>query len=76
MVQDLLIGSCVLSIMTCENLTFASLATFKARSMLDCSSCTRLPCVSIVAVMLKMYKKLLAVFNTEIRQQSQSYTAL
>jgi hypothetical protein len=40
---------------------------FKARLMSDCSSCTRPPCLAIIADMLNTYKKLVAASNTEMR---------
>jgi len=49
---------CISSIVACENPLLAILAIFKARRMSHCSSCTRPPCLAIVADMLKTYKKL------------------
>jgi hypothetical protein len=54
------ISCCVSSIAARENPPFAILAIFKARCMSDCSSCTRPPCLAIVAYMLKTSKKLVA----------------
>jgi len=51
---------CVASIVACENLPLDILAIVKARHMSDCSSCTRPPCLAIVADMLKTYRKLVA----------------
>jgi hypothetical protein len=38
----------------------AIFAIFKARHMSDCSSCTRPPCLTIVADILETYRKLVA----------------
>jgi len=54
------ISSCISSTAARKNSCLAILAISKARCMLDCSSCTRPPCLAIVAVMLKTYKKLVA----------------
>jgi len=53
-----LISCCVPSIAVRENHPLAILAIFKARRMSDCSSCTRPPCLAIVADMLKTSRKL------------------
>ena len=58
--QGFLISCCVSSIAARENPPLAILAIFKARRMSDCSSCTRPPCLAIVADMLKTSKKLVA----------------
>jgi hypothetical protein len=50
-----------------ENRPLEILARFKARSMLDCSSYTRPPCLAIGADMLNTYKKSVAASNTEMR---------
>jgi len=55
-----LISCCVSSIAARENPPLAILAIFKARRMSDCSSCTRPPCLAIVADMLKTSRKLVA----------------
>jgi len=55
-----LISCCVSSIVVRENPPLAIWAIFKARHMSDYSSCTWPPCLSIVADMLKTYKKLVA----------------
>jgi len=52
-VSGFLISCCVSPIAAHENPSFVILAIFKARCMLDCSSCTRPPCLAIVADMLK-----------------------
>jgi hypothetical protein len=39
------------------------LAILKARRMSDCFSCTRPPCLAIVADMLKTYKTLVAALT-------------
>jgi len=57
-----------------ENPPLAILAMFKARCMSDCSSCTRPPCLAIVADMLNTYKKLVAASNTEMRLWPRPYT--
>jgi len=51
-----------------DNPPLAILALFKARPTSDCCSCTRPPCLAIVADMLKTYKKLVAASNNEIQQ--------
>jgi len=55
-----LISCCVSSIAACENPPFAILPIFKARCISECSSCTRPPCLAIVADMLNTYKLLVA----------------
>jgi len=57
-VRGFLIRNCVSSIAECENPPLAIWAIFKARRMSDCSSCTRPPCLAIVADMLKTYKEI------------------
>jgi len=54
--QCCLTRNCVSSIAAPENPPVAILAIFKARCMSDCSSCTRPPCLAIVADMFKTYK--------------------
>ena len=56
--QGLMIRNCVSSIAARENPPLAILAILKARRMSDCSSCTRPPCLAIVADMLKTYKEI------------------
>jgi len=51
-----------------ENRPLAIFAIFKARHMSDCSSCTRPPCLAIVAEMLKTYKMLVAASESENRR--------
>jgi len=51
-----LIRNCVSAIAARANPPLAILAIFTARRMSDCSSCTRPPCLAIVADMLKTYK--------------------
>jgi len=63
--QGFLISCCVFSIAACENPPLAILAIFKARHMSDYSSCTRHPCLAIVADMLKTSKKVVAA--TKVR---------
>ena len=58
---------CVSYLAACENPPVAILAIFKARPMSDCSSCTWLPCLAIVADMLKTYKKLVVASINEIQ---------
>jgi len=53
------------SIVVHENPPLAILVIFKARCMLDCSSCTRPPCLVIVCAMLKTYNKLVAACKNE-----------
>ena len=72
--QHLLIRYCVSSVATGENPLLAILAVCKARRVLDCSSCTRPPCLAIVADMLKSYKKLVAASKNEIWQLPLPYT--
>jgi len=66
----------VSSIAAREKPSLAILAIFNARCMSDCSSCTRPPCLAIVADMLKTYKILVAASNNEIRLLPLSYTLL
>jgi len=56
----------VSSISAREKPSLAILAIFNARRMSDCSSCTRPPCLAIVADMLKTYKTLVDASNNEI----------
>jgi len=58
----------VSSIAAREKPSLVILATFNARRMSDCSSCTRPPCLAIVADMLKTNKKLDAASNNDIRR--------
>jgi len=58
--QGFLIRYCVSLIAAHENPPLSILALFRARRMFDYSSCTRPPCLAIVADMLETYKKLLA----------------
>jgi len=55
-----LISCCFSSIAVSENPSLAILAIFKARRMSDYWSCTRPPCLAIVADMLKTYNKSVA----------------
>jgi len=57
---------CICSIVVWGNPPLVILAIFKARSMSDCSSCTQLSCLAIVADMLKMSKKLVTATRNEI----------
>jgi len=66
----------VSSIAPCEKPCLAILAIFNARRMSDCSSCTRPPCLAIVADMLKTYKTLVAASNNEIWLLPLPYTLL
>ena len=54
------ISCCGPSIPACDNPCSAISAIFITRHMSDCSSCNRPPCLAIVAVMLKTYKKLVS----------------
>jgi hypothetical protein len=56
--------------------SLAILAIFNARHMSDSSSCTRPPCLAIVADMLKTYKALVDASNNEIRLLPLPYTLL
>jgi len=69
-----LISNSVCSSVAHENPPLAILAIFKARHMSDCSSCTRPPCLAIVADMSKTYKKLVAASTYQIRLLPLSYT--
>jgi len=66
----------VSSIVAREKPSLAILPIFNARRMLDCSSCTRPPCLAIVADMLKTYKTLVDASNNEIRLLPLPYTLL
>jgi len=61
--QGVFIRYCISSIGACKNHHFAIVAIFNARHMSDCYSCTRPPCLAIVADMFKTYKKLCAASN-------------
>ena len=54
--------------------SFAILAIFNARNMSDCTSCTRPPCLAIVADMLKTYKTSVPASNNEIQLLPPTYT--
>ena len=69
-----LIRYCISSIAAHENRSWAILAISKARDNLDCSSCTRPPCLAIVTDMLKTFRKIVAASNNEIRLLPQQYT--
>ena len=58
--QAFSISCCVSSIVARKNPPVVILAIFKERRMSDYSSCTRPPCLAIVADMLKTYRKLIA----------------
>ena len=58
--QGFLSSCCVSCIAAHENPPLAIFATFKVSRMSDYSSCTRPPCLAIVADMLKTYKELVA----------------
>ena len=62
----LMIIVCISSIAPRENRSSAILAIFRARRMSDYSSCTRPPCLAIVADMLKTYRKLVAASRVRI----------
>ena len=55
-VGGFLISCCISSTVASEYPSFAILAIVKAGRLLDCSSCTRSPCLAIVTDMLKTYK--------------------
>jgi len=55
--RGFMIRHCISSIAERENPPLAILAIFTARRMSHCSSCTRPPCLAIVADMLKTYKE-------------------
>ena len=61
------ISCCVSSVAARDIPSLPILAIFKARRMLDCSSCTRPPCLAIVANWLKTYKKLVAASQVRFR---------
>ena len=73
-VRGIIIRNCVSTTAPCENTPSAVFTIFKARRMLDGSSCTWPPCPAIVADMLKTSKKLVAACNDEIRQVPQPCT--
>jgi len=66
----------VSSIVEGEKPSLPILAIFNARRMSDCSSCTRPPCLAIVAVMLKTCKTSVDGSNNEIRLLPLPYTLL
>ena len=68
-----LIRNCISSIAAREKPSLAIFATFRAWRMLDCSNCTRPPCLAMVADILNTYKKLVAACNDEIRRLPQPY---
>jgi len=72
--RGFLIRYFVSSIAAREKPSLAILAIFNARRMLDCSSCTRPPCLAIVADMLQTYKPLVAASDNEIRLLPLPYT--
>ena len=72
--RGFLIRCCVSSIAAHENPALAIIAIFKARCMSDCSSCTRPPCLAIVADMLETYQILVAASESEKRRLPLPYT--
>jgi hypothetical protein len=58
--QAFLISCCISFIVGCDNTPVAILAIFMARPMSDSSSCTRPPCLAIVADMFKTYRQIVA----------------
>jgi len=64
--RSFLIMCCVSSMAVRKQHFLAILAIFKARGMSDCSSCTRPPCLAIVADMLKTYLKFVAASRVRI----------
>jgi len=64
---SLLISCCVSSIVAREHPPLAILAIFMAWRMSDYSSCTRPPCLAIVADMFKTYSKLVAASKVRFR---------
>jgi len=71
-----LFSSWVSTIAACENSALDIWAIVKARQMSDCSSCTRPPCLDIMADKLKPYKILVVVSKWKIRLLPNSYTTL
>jgi len=63
-----LIRYCIPSIAAHKNPPWTIFAIFKARRMLDCSSCTRPPCFAILAHMSITQKTFVAASENEIRQ--------
>jgi len=61
-----LLRYCILSTGARENPPLSIFGMFKARRMLDCSSCTRPPCFAIVSDMVKTYKKLVAALRMRV----------
>jgi len=72
--RGFLIRYCFSSILGRENPSLAILPKFKARRMSDCSSCTRHPCLAIVADMLNNHKKLVVASHNEMWLLPQPYT--
>jgi len=62
--RGFLMWHCFSSTAVHKNLPLGILAMSQARRRSDCSSCTRPPCLAIVAAMLNSYKKLVAASNT------------
>jgi len=71
--RGFLMRYCVSSTAARENPSLAILAIFKPRRTSVCSSCTRPPCLAIVADMLNTYKKFVAASNNEMRLLHQLY---
>ena len=65
--QGFLLRYCISSNTVRKIPPLAILATFKARHMLDCSSCNQPPCPAIVANLFKTYKKLVTASPNEIQ---------
>jgi len=65
-VQGFVNNCCVSPIAARKNPLLVILAISKLRRMSDCSSCTRPPCLTIVAEMLKTYNKLVAASKRKI----------
>jgi len=62
----LLIICCVSSIAAWKNPSLVILATYKARYITDCSSCTQPFWLAILAAMLKTYKQIVAAYRVSI----------
>jgi len=67
---------CISFIVVHKNFSSAIFAIFKARRTSECSSCTRPPCLSVVADILKTYKKCVSASTYQIRLLPQPYTPL
>ena len=74
--RGFLVCCCTSFIAAHKNSPMAILAIFEGRCVSDCSSCTRWPCLAIVANRLISYKKVVAASKGKIQLLPQPYLTL